>query len=139
MYKLLKIEKYSDETFFTLKNIETGTEVRCFEPFNFEYELKEFSFLKEAEIYDCLIAIDVDVKNKKEDDSDIYYHIMELNKKIGDFEFAKLKLNNDIYYVLMRKLKHIQEIEDKKTILLRRIDFHLLKVNDVISDTYKKR
>ena len=137
MYKVLKIEKYYDETFFTLKNLETGTEIRCFEMDSYD-ELKEFHFIQESGMYECLIKIDVDIKANKESESDKYYKILELNTKIGDYKFAKLELNKDVYYVLMDYLKEIQNLENKEKILLRRIDYHLLKVDDVVSETFKR-
>ena len=65
MYKVLKINK-SDTTFFILQNLETGKEIECFEPFEYEDELKMFHFMKEGGIYDILINMKIEIINKKE-------------------------------------------------------------------------
>ena len=137
MYKILKIDKGYNDTFFTLKNLETGKEIRCFEPFEYENELKVFHFIKEGGIYDILIDMVADVIDKKEKDCDNYYEILELNVKIGWFKFAKLRLNNEVFYIIMTNLKAISDIENKKMILLRQIYFSLLKVDNVVNDSYK--
>ena len=136
MYKVLKIRKYDFETFFELKNIESGNEIKCFEPLNLEYELKPYKFIRQGEIYSCLINIEAEVIEKREYEFDNYYEILELNIRVGCGNFAKLKLNEEIYYLNMYILENIVGIEKGKKIMLRIFYYHLLKVNDVINPVY---
>ena len=135
MYKVLKIEKYDHETFFTLKNLKTGEEIECFEALSYE-DLEEFHFIKEGGIYEILICMGIYIIEAKEWDNDNYYKILELNKKIGDYKFAKLELNNNIYYVLMKELEKVKDLKDKEKILLRQGQYSLLKVDNTMSSAF---
>lgn len=135
MYRVLKIEKYDYETFFTLKNLETEKEIECFEALYYD-NLEEFHFIKEGGKYNILINMYIDVIERKELDCDNYYKILELNVKIGDYKFAKLELNENIYYVLMSCLKNVDNLRKNTVILLRQEQYSLLKVDNIVSSAF---
>ena len=138
MYKLLEIDDDYVELFFIFENLETGTKVACYELGNFEKDkdLEVFHFMQEGNIYDCLIMFDGHEVDKKENSWENYYEILELNVRVGWSKFAKVKLNNDIYYFEMDSFKNVKDLENKKTVILSKAEYHLLKINDVINPVY---
>ena len=125
MYKVLEVDgANSYETFFDLQNLETGEKITCFEPGDYS-EYKSFHFIKEGGVYDCLIEIVGDVIENKEYDKDTYYEILELNVRIGNWKFAKIKLNENIYYLRMSYLEDdykgdVRELKRGDKILFRK-------------------
>ena len=142
MYKVLEVDgANSYETFFDLQNLETGEKITCFEPGDYS-EYKSFHFIKEGEVYDCLIEITGEFIDKKEYEYDDYYEILELNVRIGNWKFAKIKLNETIYYLKMDDLEDaykgdLKELKIGDEILFRQMTYRLLQVNDVINDDYQ--
>ena len=142
MYKVLDVDREClYETFFDLENLETGEKITCFEPGDYS-RYKSFHFIKEGEVYDCLIEIVGDVIENKEYDKDAYYEILELNVRIGNWKFAKIKLNKTVYHLRMDYLEDdykgdIKKLKRGDKILFRKMSYRLLKVNNVINDDYQ--
>ena len=91
MYKVLKVDtECIYETFFDLENLETGEKITCFEPDNYN-RYKSYHFIKEGEVYNCLIEIEGEFIDKREHGKGSYYEILDLNIRIGNWKFARIK------------------------------------------------
>ena len=112
MYQVLAIEESGWTNFSTLRNLETGTVIECFDDSVIFSQKPNFGFMKEGGRYDCKISLFGSVAIPVKPDLRQYvaeYTVTATGVLFGKRRYTEVRLGRDVYYISRGSLKEHEE------------------------------